>query len=227
MAHEKYVTVTDVDGLIGRVEAADLLEEHVEDVLVRLEDGREVYLPAALFRREENGGYRLPFSLRQMDEDYSPEVAAHPTVRVAPPHEEVVRIPVVEEQVNVVKRPVEKGRVRIVKTVQEREEVVDVSLMEEEVEVNHVPVNQLVDRTEAVRHEGDTMIVPIYEEVLVVRKRLMLKEELHITRRRREVNRPQTVTLRREEVEVERLEGSAESAGEPQSDDRSSFEKRS
>jgi uncharacterized protein (TIGR02271 family) len=105
---------------------------------------------------------------------------------------------------------VEKGRVRITKTVQEREEVVDIPLIEEEVEVNHVPINQLVDRTEAIRHEGDTMIVPVYEEVLVVRKRLMLKEELHITRRRREVNRPQTVTVRREEVEVERLEGSEE-----------------
>ena len=64
------------------------------------------------------------------------------------------------------------------------------------------------DRTEAVRHDGDTMIVPVYEEVLVVRKRLMLKEELHITRRKREVSRPQTVSVRREEVEVERLEGS-------------------
>jgi uncharacterized protein (TIGR02271 family) len=210
MAHERYLTVTDVDGVTGRVAEADLLNDTVEDVLVRLDDGREVFLPAVLFNRQENGEYHLPFSLRQVDDDYSSEVAAQPTIRVAPPDEEVVRIPVVEEQINVVKRPVEKGRVRIVKTVQEREEVVDVPLMEEEVEVNHVPVNQLVDRTEAVRHEGDTMIVPIYEEVLVVRKRLMLKEELHITRRRRDVNRPQTITVRREEVEVERLEGSEE-----------------
>jgi uncharacterized protein (TIGR02271 family) len=208
MAHENDLTVTDIDGVTGSVAAADLLDDTVEDVLVRLEDGREIYLPAALFNRQENGSYHLPFSLRQMDDDYSPEVAAQPTIRVAPPSEEVARIPVIEETINVVKRPVEKGRVRLVKTVQEREEVVDVPLMEEEVEVNHVPVNRLVDRTEAVRHEGDTMIVPIYEEVLVVRKRLMLKEELHITRHRREVNRPQTVSVRREEVEVERLEGS-------------------
>jgi uncharacterized protein (TIGR02271 family) len=210
MTHERYFTVIDVDGMTGTVEAADLEDETVEDVLVRLEDGREVYLPAALFNRPENGAYRLPFSLRQIDDDDSPEVAARPTMRVAPPDEEVARIPVIEEQINVVKRPVEKGRVRITKTVQEREEVVDIPLIEEEVEVNHVPINQLVDRTEAIRHEGDTMIVPVYEEVLVVRKRLMLKEELHITRRRREVNRPQTVTVRREEVEVERLEGSEE-----------------
>ena len=210
MTDERYFTVMDVDGVTGTVEAADLLDDAVEDVLVRLEDGREVYLPAALFHRQENGRYHLPFSLRQMEGDYSPAVAAQPTIRVAPPAEEVARIPVIEETINVVKRPVEKGRVRIVKTVQEREEVVDVPLMEEEVEVNHVPVNRLVDHTEAVRHEGDTMIVPVYEEVLVVRKRLMLKEELHITRRRREVNRPQTLTVHREEVEVERLEGSEE-----------------
>jgi uncharacterized protein (TIGR02271 family) len=205
MAHERYVTVTDVDGLTGTV-AADLLEDNVEDIVVRLDDGREVFLPATVLNRQENGTYRLPFSLRDTDEEYSPEVAARPTVRVAsPPDEEVVRIPVIQEEISVSKRPVEKGRVRIVKTVQENEEVVDVPLLEEEVEVNHVPVNRMVDQTEAVRHDGDTMIVPIYEEVLVVRKRLMLKEELHITRRRREVSRPQTVTVRREEVEVERL----------------------
>jgi uncharacterized protein (TIGR02271 family) len=213
MADERYLTVTDVDGVSGRIAEADLLADSAEDVLVHLDDGRDVFLPAALFNRQENGSYRLPFSLNQMDMDYSLEVAAQPTVRVAPPHEEVVRIPVVEETIHIEKRPVEKGRVRFVKTVQEREEVVDVPLMEEEVEVNHVPINQLVDRTEAVRHEGETMIVPIYEEVLVVRKRLMLKEELHITRRKREVNRPQTITVRREVVEVERLEGSEESAG--------------
>jgi uncharacterized protein (TIGR02271 family) len=206
MAHERYVTVTDADGVVGTVEAADLLDDGVENIVVVLDDGREVILPAAVLNRQENGSYRLPFSLRDSDEDYSPEVAAQPTMRVASPTgEEVARIPVIQEEVNVYKRPVEKGRVRIVKTLQEREEVVDVPLLEEEVEVNHVPVNRMVDRTEAVRHDGDTMIVPIYEEVLVVRKRLMLKEELHITRHRREVSRPQTVTVRREEVEVERL----------------------
>lgn len=209
MAHDRFFVVTDAEGATGRVAEADVLDESVEDVLVKLDEGGEVILPAGVFHRQENGTYRLPFSLREVDENYSPAVANQPTMRIiTPAEEEVARIPLVEEQISVTKREVERGRVRVTKTVQEREEVVDVGLMEEEVEVNRVPVNRLVDQTEAVRHEGDTMIVPVYEEVLVVRKRLMLKEELHITRNRREVNRPQTVTVRREEVEVERLNDS-------------------
>lgn len=53
---------------------------------------------------------------------------------------------------------------------------------------------------------GDVMIVPLLEEVLVVEKRLMLKEELHISKRRTEVHNPQRVILRSEEVTVERID---------------------
>jgi stress response protein YsnF len=48
------------------------------------------------------------------------------------------------------------------------------------------------------------MIVPLYEEVLVVEKRLMLREELHITTTRTEMHQPQSVTLRSEDVVIER-----------------------
>jgi len=50
------------------------------------------------------------------------------------------------------------------------------------------------------------MIVPILEEVVVVEKRLMLKEELHISKQRIETHKPQRVTLRSEEVNVERID---------------------
>jgi len=66
-------------------------------------------------------------------------------------------------------------------------------------------VDRVVAGPVPVRHEGDTMIVPVLEEVLVVEKRLVLKEELRVTRRRVETREPQTVTLRREDVVVERF----------------------
>jgi stress response protein YsnF len=50
------------------------------------------------------------------------------------------------------------------------------------------------------------MIVPILEEVLVVEKRLMVKEEIHITKQRVEKHAPQRVTLRREEAVIERMQ---------------------
>jgi stress response protein YsnF len=73
-------------------------------------------------------------------------------------------------------------------------------------EVKRLTVNRVVDGLLSVRYEGDTMIVPILEEVLIVEKRCMLKEELHISKRRVETHTPQRVTVRSEEVTVERIE---------------------
>jgi hypothetical protein len=49
------------------------------------------------------------------------------------------------------------------------------------------------------------VIVSLLEEVLVVEKRLLLKEELHIRKRRAETHQPQQVTRRHEEARIERL----------------------
>jgi uncharacterized protein (TIGR02271 family) len=119
---------------------------------------------------------------------------------------EAVVVPVVEEELEVGKRTVETGGVRVRKVVREREETVRVPLTREEVEVQRVAVNRVVDGDVAVRYEGDVMIVPVVEEVLVVEKRRMLREELHITRRRHVQTETQRISLRGEEATVERLE---------------------
>jgi len=62
-----------------------------------------------------------------------------------------------------------------------------------------------VNEAAATRYEGDTMIVPLYEEVVAVEQRLRITEELHITRRQVPFREPQRVTLRSEEVELERI----------------------
>jgi uncharacterized protein (TIGR02271 family) len=109
------------------------------------------------------------------------------------------------EEAEVQKRLVETGKVRVTKRVQERETLVDEPLFREEVEVTRVPMQRVVDGPIPVRDENGTMIIAVLEEVLVVEKRLMLKEEIHIRKHRVETHRPQQVTLRSEEVEVERL----------------------
>jgi uncharacterized protein (TIGR02271 family) len=115
-------------------------------------------------------------------------------------------IPVAREELEVGKRRVETDSgVRVHNTVREREAVVDQPLARDEVRVERVNVNRPVDGPVDVRYEGDTMIIPVLEEVLVVQKRLVLKEELHVTRRRSEVRSPQRVTLRSEQAVVERL----------------------
>jgi uncharacterized protein (TIGR02271 family) len=122
-------------------------------------------------------------------------------------------IPVVEESLRVGRRSVETGRVRIHKVVREEQQVVDEPTRREEVTVERVPVNRYVEATPQPRQEGDTTVYPVVEEVVVVQRRLMLKEEVRVTKRVTETREPQTVTLRSEEVKIERLEGGAGAGG--------------
>lgn len=117
-----------------------------------------------------------------------------------------VTIPVVAEQLQIGKDVVETGRIRVSKTVHEERRVVDVPTVQEEVNVERVAINQYVATPPAVRYEGDTMIMPILREVLVVEKRLLLVEEVRITKHQTETRTPQEVTLRSEEIHLNRVE---------------------
>jgi len=118
---------------------------------------------------------------------------------------ETVVIPIVEEMLAVEKLAVVTGGVRLTKRVTEREEVFDEALLRESVTVERVPINQIVAVAPPSRQEGDTLIVPVLEEVLVTEKRLMLKEEVRITRTQKTVHDPQTVTVRSEEAVLENI----------------------
>jgi stress response protein YsnF len=123
--------------------------------------------------------------------------------------QEQIRVPVYQEEAWVEKRVVDTGRgVRIHKTVAEHPCQIDERLLRDEVEVSHVPVDRIVplDQAPATRYEGDTLVVPILEEVLVVERRLRIKEEVRITRTRREEHHAETVLLRSEQVSVERFD---------------------
>ena len=118
---------------------------------------------------------------------------------------QTVVVPVIEEVAEVGRQAVEAGRVRISKHVRQRQEVVDQAVVTEEVVVERVPVNRVISGPVEPREEDGVLIVPVVEEVLVVEKRLVLKEEVRISRRRTESRQPQTVTLRAEDVEIQRI----------------------
>jgi uncharacterized protein (TIGR02271 family) len=123
--------------------------------------------------------------------------------------QEDLRIPVVEEQLTVGTRAVETGRgVRIHKTISEQPVVIDERLVRDEMAIERVPVDQIValEDKPVTRYEGDTLVVPVFEEVLVVERRLRIKEELRITRIRHEERYQDTVSLKAERVEVERFD---------------------
>jgi stress response protein YsnF len=66
-------------------------------------------------------------------------------------------------------------------------------------------MQRVVDGPVPVREENGTTIISIVEEVVVVEKRWMLREEIHIRTQRIETHQPQRITLRREDVQVERI----------------------
>jgi uncharacterized protein (TIGR02271 family) len=149
--------------------------------------------------------------IQQVDGRYALNVSVEELMAVhGEANGQEIVIPVVEEVATVQKRAVEAGMVEIHKTVHERTEVIDVPLHSEEVEIERVNVNRIVDEPVQVRHEGDTMIIPLLEEVLVVEKKLVLREEVHVKRVRKEVHESREVTLREERVEVARRPGSSQ-----------------
>jgi len=189
--------VRDKDGICGVLipDAAPAPGE-TSQVLVQLESGQQVLVPAQALVQQPDGHYALSLSLTAM----APLRSASGADQDLP-----LVMPVIAEELDVQKRVVETGKVRITKVVHEHEALVDEVLSQEEVEITRVPIQRVVEGPLPVRYEGDTVIISILEEVLVVEKRLMLKEELHIRKQRREIHQPQQVTLRREEAHIERL----------------------
>lgn len=241
MSRVESAVVVDAEGLSfrARLEPA----EGGAQVLLELGDGAQFLVPAELLVPRADGRFDLRLRLREYaaqtgQAELEPGLEALATTSDAEtntsaayetaPGDEVMSgaladeaavISLAEETLQVGKRTVERGRVRLHKTVSERLETAELTLMREEVEVERVPVNRPVDEAEPVRYEGEVMVIPRYEEVLVVSKQLVLVEELRVRTVRSERREPQQVTLRREELSVERGEGSdADPDADPDAD---------
>ena len=119
------------------------------------------------------------------------------------------KISLYSEDVTLEKIVGETGRLKIAKRTRTREAVVDSELLREEAIVETVPKGHQVFEMPVTRTEGDTMIIPVIEEVIHVEKRLILKEEIHITRRKTAKRFYDTVTLRHQEAVVSRVQSEA------------------
>ena len=123
-------------------------------------------------------------------------------------------ISIVEEQVVLHKRKTLTEGVRVRTTVHEDEAVIDEPVATETVEVERLPLDRWVEGPVPVRQEGDTTIITLLEEVVVVEKRLRATEEVRITRRRDVERHAETVTLRREEAVIERVNAGGDDSKE-------------
>ena len=128
-------------------------------------------------------------------------------------------LPLLAEEVSVTRRRVAGSTVRVATVTREREQLVDEALTHERVEVERVPIGRVVDAVPPVREEGDTTVMPVVEEVVVVERRLVLKEEIRIRRVRTTERHRESVALRTQEAVITRVEAGLQAVG----DDRRSL----
>jgi uncharacterized protein (TIGR02271 family) len=116
-----------------------------------------------------------------------------------------VILPLYAEELSVSKRRVVTGRTQISTVTRNQEEQVQEELVREQVEIERRPVGKPVNDVPSIRREGDTIVIPVVEEQVVVERRLILKEEVRITRiRKLEVHRERVVT-RKQELKLARV----------------------
>ncbi len=108
------------------------------------------------------------------------------------------------EALAISRRRVDTSVVRAIRTTRTREQLVDEELHHERVEVEHVPVGRVVESVPPVREEGDTTILSVVVEEVVVQRRLVLKEEVRIRRVKTTERHRETVILREQEATVTR-----------------------
>lgn len=186
--------VVDANGLQGIVERAAVYEgDGSVRVVVLFAGGQRIRLSADMLTQGKDGIYRIPLSLSELQ------------AMGGSAEERTIVIPVMKEALSIERRIIDVARVRVTKTVREAPAVVDETLWREEMDVERVEINRLVDGPVQVRNEGDTTIVSLLEEVLVIEKRLLLREEVRLTPRRVKVHDKKSVKLRAEEVAVERV----------------------
>jgi stress response protein YsnF len=117
-------------------------------------------------------------------------------------------IPLHVEDVSVERRKVERN-VRVHVHTISHDHLVDEALARETIEIEHVAIGRAVDAAPPVREEGDVTVISVVEEVLVVERRLILKEELRLRRVRTTEQHRETVTLHEQQAVIERAEPGA------------------
>jgi uncharacterized protein (TIGR02271 family) len=203
MSRQQQFRVIDSNGVRGTLLTTSRFLDDNPHRLVRLDDGRELLVPKNLLRPQDDGSFLLTAPIRELLGDERKEVAS--LARDETNFDRQTILPVVQEELEVQKRVVESGRIRVNKKVETTESIVDEPLLRQGFDIQKIPVNRIIDEVPTPRYDGATLVLPILEEVLVVEKRLVLREEVRITPQREEVRDPQTHSLRREHVEVERV----------------------
>ena len=116
-----------------------------------------------------------------------------------------ILVPLHAEEVSVGKRRVVTGQVKVATVTRQQEQLVEELLEHDHVEIERIAIGKEVDKAPLVREDGDTLIIPIVEEVAVVERRLLLKEEVRVRRIRETQRYQERVVVRKQEAVITRL----------------------
>jgi stress response protein YsnF len=122
-------------------------------------------------------------------------------------------LPLAEEHAVVSKEMVVTGRVKVQAVTDEIAHSIREDLAGEKISIERVRHDRTIEPGDAVpqqRIEGDVTIIPVLEEILVVEKRLVLREEIHLTRTPTNEHIEQPVILRKQRVVVDRTRDDVE-----------------
>jgi uncharacterized protein (TIGR02271 family) len=117
-----------------------------------------------------------------------------------------LRIPLHVEEISVSRREIKKATVQVALVTGTREQLIDEELTHVRVEIERVPIDRTVEVVPPIRQEEDITIIPVVEEVIVVERRLVLKEEVRVRRVSTKEQHQETVVLRRQEAVITREE---------------------
>ncbi len=176
-------------GTVHEVIAGD--DGRPASIVVACTDGQSVEVPLTTVTSAAGGEVRLAISRQALHDGMT-----------SPQGYDITRLSVHEEVIDATTAPVQRGTVRIVRRVETVPVSEEVQTWQEIVDVERVPVNREVDAAPEPWMDGDTIVIPVVEEVVVTETRLVLREEVRVKRRR--VAEPVTVEadVRREHVEV-------------------------
>ena len=109
--------------------------------------------------------------------------------------------------------------VRVSTVTEQREQVIDEPVTRERVEVERVAIGRDIETVPEIVQDGDVTIIPVVEEIIVVQRRLRLKEELHVRRVREASTHHEVVVLREQKAVVTRIPGKGVSVEAPGQDE--------
>ncbi len=171
-------------------------------------DGRAFTIPNYLLKSGDNGDYTLELTAKDLlagkygsysEDEYVQSEQGSAELTGSERHV----IPEIQEQLKVSKHNLTE-HVTLTKTINETEERVRLPLEHSEIDMQLIEVGKPIDSPPEIRIEGDTTIIPIVVEKLIVKKQLFLKAEMHVTKQQKSRVYEETHTLREENISVER-----------------------